>query len=198
MDIHQLGKRIANWFTRRTVARSADKHGVGHPVAARPPWKPRLEPLECRCVPSLTVQGDFNNDGLLDTATGQPYQSVGGIAEAGSVTVTYGNGGSETWTQNSPDILDQVETNDRFGWDLAVGDFNGDGFDDLAIGVPHEDITAGNAGLVHVIYGSASGLTAAGNQIWHQDSDGIVHRNASGDNFGWAVAAGDFNNGRHR
>ena len=45
------------------------------------------------------------------------------------------------------------------------GDFNGDGFDDLAIGVPHEDIvtpegTILDAGAVNVIYGSSNGLSA--------------------------------------
>jgi hypothetical protein len=41
------------------------------------------------------------------------------------------------------------------------GDFNGDGFADLAIGVPEEDTGgAEDAGAVNVIYGSASGLTA--------------------------------------
>ena len=53
-------------------------------------------------------------------------------------------------------------------------DYNGDGFDDLAIGVPDEDIGAiSNAGAVNVLYGSASGLTAAGDQLWHQDSSGV-------------------------
>jgi FG-GAP repeat len=45
------------------------------------------------------------------------------------------------------------------------GDFNGDGFDDLAIGVPGEDVvtaagTIPTAGAVNVIYGSSSGLSA--------------------------------------
>jgi hypothetical protein len=45
-------------------------------------------------------------------------------------------------------------------------DFNGDRFDDLAIGVPYDNL--GNkswAGAVNVLYGSAKGLTAAGDQL---------------------------------
>ncbi|MCP5013763.1 MAG: hypothetical protein GY938_00600, partial [Ketobacter sp.] len=43
----------------------------------------------------------------------------------------------------------------------AAGDFNGDGFMDLATGVPNEAIgSIAGAGAVNVIYGSASGLTA--------------------------------------
>ena len=49
---------------------------------------------------------------------------------------------------------------DLFGDSLSVGDFNGDGFDDLAIGVTEENI--GNiidAGAANVLFGSANGLT---------------------------------------
>ena len=68
-------------------------------------------------------------------------------------------------------------------------DFNGDGFADLAIGVPLED-TAGNTndGGVNVIYGSAGGLTATGSQFWNQDSSGIFGAAESGDEFGLSLA----------
>src|SRR5262245_1549234 len=53
----------------------------------------------------------------------------------------------------------------------VMADFNGDGYGDLAIGVPYEDVPieagdAFSAGAVNVLYGSANGLTGAGNQIW--------------------------------
>src|SRR5690606_3856340 len=79
---------------------------------------------------------------------------------------------------------------DSFGFSLAVGDFNNDDFDDLAIGSPGED---NSGGLVHVIYGSFSGLTANGNQRWRQGQDGIPGSRQNGDLFGYAVAAGDLN-----
>jgi hypothetical protein len=47
-------------------------------------------------------------------------------------------------------------------------DFNGDGHDDLAVGVLDQDVgSAFDAGAVNVIYGSADGLTATDNQLWH-------------------------------
>src|SRR5436190_14223481 len=44
-------------------------------------------------------------------------------------------------------------------------DFNGDGFGDLAVGVPGESQADGvvGAGAVSVIYGSTTGLTSTGN-----------------------------------
>ncbi|MCC7170927.1 MAG: FG-GAP repeat protein, partial [Planctomycetes bacterium] len=45
---------------------------------------------------------------------------------------------------------------------LDAGDFNGDGFEDLAVGAPTETIGGlEDAGAVHVIPGSASGPNPA-------------------------------------
>jgi hypothetical protein len=67
-------------------------------------------------------------------------------------------------------------------------DFNGDDFDDLAVGVPSEDVGGQvNAGVVNILFGSASGLTGT-NQLLTQASP------EAGDQFGASVAKGDFNN----
>ena len=53
------------------------------------------------------------------------------------------------------------------------GDFNGDGVDDLVVGVPGEDIGAvADAGVLHVLYGGASGVSAIGSQYWSQRTGG--------------------------
>ncbi|MHC4406534.1 MAG: integrin alpha, partial [Planctomycetota bacterium] len=46
---------------------------------------------------------------------------------------------------------------------------HGDGYDDLAVGVPYEDVGGvTDAGMVNVVYGSSTGLTATGSQTWQQ------------------------------
>ena len=67
----------------------------------------------------------------------------------------------------------------------SLSDFDGDGLKDLAVGVPDEDVgSVPDAGGVQIIYASANGLTAAGNQFWTQDSPGIVGEADPEDLFG--------------
>ena len=68
-------------------------------------------------------------------------------------------------------------------------DFNHDGFTDLAVGTPQE---AGAAGAVNVLYGSADGLSGAGSRYLTQNTAGVASLPQGGDQFGWALAAGDF------
>ncbi len=142
--------------------------------------------------------GDFNGDGYDDMAVGVSKEDVNGLADAGAVNVIYGgpNGlrvfGDQLWTQTQL-ANTGPEAGDRFGRSLATGDFDGDGYDDLAVGSPNEDLGVySDTGVVHIIYGSATGLTASGNQMWHQNKPGIGGSNASNQNFGWSLVAGDF------
>jgi hypothetical protein len=141
---------------------------------------------------SLTA-GDFNNDGFADLAAGAPGETVAGAIDAGAVSVLYGSAGglSATGGQLFTQVGGAVETEDNFGFALTSGDFNNNGFADLAAGAPGEDVgTADSAGAVSVLYGSAAGLSATGGQLFTQVG-GAVEAN---DDFGFAVSAGDFNN----
>jgi disulfide bond formation protein DsbB len=152
-------------------------------------------------ISSAGLPADFNGDGFSDLAVGVPYEIVGDVFNAGAVNVLYGSdsglvsSGSQFWHQGSPGIEgDGPEEEDNFGWSLTAGDFNGDGFADLVIGVPNESVGAiAEAGAVTVLYGSATGLTVTGNQFWHQNSPGVSGTAERLDLFGYSVAAGDFN-----
>ena len=83
---------------------------------------------------------------------------------------------------------------------LAAGKLNSDAFADLAIGVPREDtgILESNAGTVNIIFGSSTRLTASGDRLITQNTLGLNNANSetiaeSGDEFGAALAIGNFN-----
>ena len=143
--------------------------------------------------------GDFDGDGIDDLAVGAPGEDVGAIAGAGAVTAIYGTGlglaatGAQIFTQNDL-IPGSAEPGDLFGSALAVGDFGGDGYDDLAIGSPWEDAEAGfvipRVGAVHLVSGEPGGLNPlAFSFLDRSDVDGTV---AAEDQFGASLAAGDF------
>jgi hypothetical protein len=143
--------------------------------------------------------GDFNRDGADDLAIGAPGNDVGPVHNAGSVTVVMGSPsgltdtGSHTFTQNTPGVFGGPERGDDMGWSLAAGDFGRDGADDLAIGNPFDNGGGvPDAGSVNVLYGAAgTGIVVPGNQIFSQNTMGMLGGSEAGDLFGWDVAAGN-------
>lgn len=152
---------------------------------------------------------DFNGDGLTDIAIGIPFKDAGEITDAGAVQVLYGSsesrqlGAAGGWLiervapGSEPDpagLAEPARDADRLGSSLTSGDFDNDGYADLAIGIPSENIKGlQDAGAVAVVYGSDRGLTVNGDDLWFQDKQAIEGKAKSYDLFGFAVAAGNFN-----
>lgn len=152
----------------------------------------------------VLATGDFNNDGFYDLAIGVPGEDAFPNNRAGAVHILFGSSNgltevdSQLITQNSPKVEGLAENGDEFGTSLASGDFNNDGFDDLAIGIPKEDIgEIKDAGATEVIYGSTTGLSAEGiipDKFWYQDSSSVADKSETSDLFGTSLAVGDYNN----
>ena len=108
--------------------------------------------------------------------------------------------GDQLWTQRSTNIEGAIEAGDLFGTSLAAADFNGDGQDDLAIGVTGQSVgTIANAGAVNVIYSQSGGkLNTAGDKIFDQSNVGVDDAApGTGHAFGTSLAAGYANNGSY-
>ena len=92
-----------------------------------------------------------------------------------------------------------LDGGDRFGATLAAANFGGSAHADLAIGVPRERVgDQPSAGIVHVFYGTADGLTRVGNQIWSQLTPGITGVAQANDQFGELCPRADADSSAHR
>ena len=154
------------------------------------------------------VRSDFNGDGYSDLAigsTGGKQRRFIGTDGDGVVHILYGSrsglsaAGDQRWTQESAGIADtkngpwsEDESGDDFGSELATGDFDDDGFADLAIASPGEhplhDPRPHSLGAVHILYGSPKGLKAS-NEIRWPAKVGIEEDAIQ---FGRALTGGDF------
>jgi hypothetical protein len=142
--------------------------------------------------------GDFNNDGRDDIAVGITNKDINGKEQAGAVSVIYGSPTGLTasvnqyWHEDVVGMSGSADASDNFGHSLAAGDFDGDGRDDLAIGVPDEKVNVSSgAGAVHILYGTNAGLGINEEQFFSQgDAGGNAEEN---DVFAISLVAADFN-----
>lgn len=142
--------------------------------------------------------GDFDGKGGTDLAIGVLGENIAGATNAGAVNVIYGDDGLESpgnqfWSQGESGIKGTLESNDGFGVALAAGDFDGNGCDDLAVGVSHEKIgSLDGTGGVNIFYGSNDGLTDVGDQFFDENNLFVTPDAQTNAAFGLALAAGDF------
>ncbi len=140
--------------------------------------------------------GDFNGDGIDDLATAAPDESNGLINTAahGMVIISPGTSrGIGHQGASQIDIGDLGTEAARFGWSLVAADFNKDGAEDLAVGIPQLDNFGGpGRGAVFIYAGGAGGLQLAPYlQIFYDDVELFEEDYA---NFGWDLTSGDFDN----
>jgi hypothetical protein len=115
---------------------------------------------------------DYDGDGSNDLVVGSPSRAVGGLAGRGAVFIYKGAPSSPLPVSNS-DILNPPAgtgtANMQFGYSLAIGDFDGNGKKDLAVGAIGTSTVVGagiagvpaatytNAGRVFVYFANGSG-----------------------------------------
>ncbi|MGX1955937.1 N-acetylmuramoyl-L-alanine amidase [Streptomyces anulatus] len=142
-----------------------------------------------------SVHGDTNGDGRSDLSVGVPRATANGRAGAGQVTVVPGTpaipyaANRSVLTQETEGVPGGSEDGDGFGSASAFGDFDRDGYQDLVVSSPGEEVTAGaiDEGGLSVLRGGLNGLTGLAGMI--NEPAGARTGNAR---FGAALATGDF------
>ncbi|PTQ87734.1 integrin alpha [Nitrosomonas ureae] len=151
---------------------------------------------------SVSNAGDVNGDGIDDLIVGSPRTDLNGN-DSGSSYVVFGKASGFSAEMDLSDLdgsngfrLDGVAANDVSGGAVsAAGDINGDGIDDLIVGSPRTDLNGNDSGSSYVVFGKASGFSAAMDLSSLNGSDGFrLDGVAANDTSGGAVsAAGDIN-----
>lgn len=154
----------------------------------------------------ITAIGDINKDGFGDIVSGASWDNKTGdgttipdSALGGKVNITYGSasGPASTTgiTQNTGSVPGSSEKADNFGYELDLGDINGDGYQDLVISAAYEDLNGvADTGMVTVLYGSANGVnTSSGTQAFAQSTPGVPGSDEKSDLFGLDTKLDDVN-----
>ncbi|GAM21015.1 hypothetical protein SAMD00019534_041900, partial [Acytostelium subglobosum LB1] len=142
-----------------------------------------------------TVVVDFNLDGVLDLVVGAPSSGNAELNYQGKVYIYLGELSGETYhLAATPLIISGDDFQDQAGQMLFTGDCNGDGHDDLILGMPTAAGGGDQRGKVAVFYSS----DARSNQ-WamtvEQNSDYIVNGTNDFEWFGYHVAVTNSTNG---
>ncbi|MCL4691360.1 MAG: FG-GAP repeat protein [Candidatus Hydrogenedentes bacterium] len=119
---------------------------------------------------SVCAMGDLDGDGTSDVAVGTPYDDDGGT-DRGAVWILFLQPDGSVKAQQkisatAGNFGGALDDNDLFGSAIApIGDRNGDGVNDLAVGAMNDDDGVTDFGAIWVLYLNANGTVSSYHKI---------------------------------
>ncbi|MEX2595692.1 MAG: PKD domain-containing protein, partial [Salibacteraceae bacterium] len=147
----------------------------------------------------VTSYPDVNNDQKDEIIVGAPRNAAGGT-ERGALFVLHVDNQGLIYDHykigsDSGNLGTGINNGDNFGFSVdKIGDVNGDGIEDLAVGAPYDDDGGTSRGAVWILFMDSNGLVDSKQKI--SDTQGGLQESLTNtDRFGLEVAGiGDLNN----
>ncbi|MEZ5283192.1 MAG: FG-GAP-like repeat-containing protein, partial [Acidimicrobiales bacterium] len=139
----------------------------------------------------LAAPGDIDGDGIADLVVGSQYDTDGG-SQRGAVWVLFMNTdgtvkAEQKISSTTGGLTGPIDDFDQFGNAVAaIGDLDGDGRSEIAVGAKGDDDGFLDAGAVYVLYLTSSGTVASQTKI-SDTTGGLVAPLANTDFFGDSV-----------
>jgi len=133
-------------------------HGSTSGLSISADWSGESNTVAALYGSAVATAGDVNGDGYSDVIVGAPMFANGEAGEGGAFLYLGSSGGLgliAAWATESHQLGASLGTSVS-----TAGDVNGDGFDDIVVGIPNFDNPENNEGLTAVYLGSASGPSA--------------------------------------
>ncbi|MCP3935627.1 MAG: hypothetical protein GY708_09685, partial [Actinomycetia bacterium] len=136
--------------------------------------------------------GDLDDDGTVDIAIGASNDDDGGT-DQGAVYVLFLNAdgtvkAEQKISSTTGGLTGPLDNTDNFGASVAgVGDLDGDGIPDIAVGAPSDDDGGDGRGAVYVLFLNVDGTVKAEQKI-SSTTGGLTGPLDDNDDFGYSVA----------
>jgi len=136
----------------------------------------------------LDINGNEVADLMIGADPGLSQSSTGGRVYATIMKSDGTVGESVKIEEGQGGFVPSLQSNDRFGSSLvSIGDLDGDGVDDVAVGARGDDDAGNGAGAVYILFMRSSGSVRDAVKIG-ASTGGLLGTLGSGDNFGDGLA----------
>jgi hypothetical protein len=142
---------------------------------------------------SVAGAGDVNADGLDDVLVGGRWVNAGGLSNSGRCYVVFGKTNTNLVTVSTLGsggfyINGETELDEACTAIAGLGDVNGDGRSDLAVGAPFADAGVVLQGRVYVVMGKSDSMAVPLTSVAMGMGGYAIDGEAAGDFLGQAVA----------